>query len=94
MCREIGADFVLLDIPSRDLERAFPWLGDGDIGRVTNVYVDMVPILSRYDGLIALRVVHGDGHWTPFSHLLAGVAIGDAILEAHGADPSALQVIR
>lgn len=85
VCREIGADFVLLDIPSRDLEPAFPWLGDGDIGRVTDAYVDMAPVLGRYDGLIALRVVHGDGHWTPFSHLLAGVAIGDAILETRGA---------
>ncbi len=76
---------MLLDIASRDLERAFPWRGDVDIGRVTDVYVDTVPILSRYDGLIALRVVHGDGHWTPFSQFLAGVAIGDAILETHGA---------
>jgi hypothetical protein len=88
VCREIGADFVLLDIPSRDLERAFPWRGDADIGRVTDVYVDTAPILGRYDGLIALRVVHGDGHWTPFSHLLAGVAIGDAIVEMDGAAPT------
>ena len=71
--------------PAGDLERAFPWRGEGDVGRVTDVYVDTVPILSRYDGLIALRVVHGDGHWTPFSHLMAGVAIGDAILAMYGA---------
>ena len=88
VCRENGADFVLLDIASRDLERAFPWRGDADIGRVTDVYVDTVPILSRYDGLIALRVVHGDGHWTPFSHLMAGVAVGDAILEMRGVVPT------
>jgi hypothetical protein len=87
VCRENGADFVLLDIASRDLERAFPWRGDADIGRVTDFYVETVPLLGRYDGLIALRVVHGDGHWTPFSHLMAGVAIGDAILEMHGAAP-------
>ena len=85
VCRENGADFVLLDIASRHLERAFPWRGDVDIGLVTDVYVDTVPILSAYDGLIALRVVHGDGHWTPFSHLMAGMAVGDAILEMHGA---------
>lgn len=86
VCRENGADFVLLDIASRDLKRAFPWRGDADIGRVADVYVETAPMLGTYDGLIALRVVHGDGHWTPFSHLLAGVAIGDAILEMHGAD--------
>jgi len=88
VCRENGADFVLLDIASRDLERSFPWAGTGDIGRITDRYVDTVPILEPYEGLIALRVVHGDGHWTPFSHLMAGVAVGDAIMDLRGLEPA------
>ncbi|MBN2565152.1 MAG: hypothetical protein JXB46_05530 [Candidatus Eisenbacteria bacterium] len=83
---ESGADFVLLDIASWELERSFPWREQSDAGRITDVYVDTVPLLSEYDGLIPLRVMHGDGHWTPFSHLIAGMAIGDAIL---GLEPRA-----
>ncbi|MFH1865889.1 MAG: GDSL-type esterase/lipase family protein, partial [Candidatus Eisenbacteria bacterium] len=83
VCQENGAEFVLLDIGSRERERSFPWRGDADIGHIADTYVDMSPILKRYEGLIPLRVVHGDGHWTPFSHLMAGTAIGDAILETH-----------
>ena len=80
ICRENGAYFVLMDIPSRELERAFPWHDGADLGYISDSYVDMAPILGSYSDLIPLRVVHGDGHWTPFSHMMAGVAVGDSIL--------------
>jgi hypothetical protein len=85
VCRENGADFVLLDIGSRELERSFPWR-DGDVGRVTDRYVDMSALLRPYEDLIDLRVLHGDGHWTPFSHLTAGMAVGDAVLDLRGGE--------
>jgi lysophospholipase L1-like esterase len=81
-----GAELILLDIASMELKRSFPWRGELDEGVVADVYVDTVPLLSEYAGLTPLRVVHGDGHWTPFSHLVAAVALGDAIIElGHGA---------
>jgi hypothetical protein len=88
VCRENGAEFVLMDIGSRELERSFPWRDESDIGSIADTYVDMSPILRRYEGLTPLRVVHGNGHWTPFSHLMAGMAIGDIILDTHGPDRS------
>jgi lysophospholipase L1-like esterase len=79
--KQHGAQFVLLDIASRDLESSFPWRGPPDEGVVADRYVDTAALLSEYEGLAPLRVVHGDGHWTPFSHVMAAVALGEVIME-------------
>jgi lysophospholipase L1-like esterase len=81
-----GADFILLDIPPNDLSRSFPWRGAPDDGIIADVFIDTAELLKEYSGLIRLRVAHGGGHWTPFSHLVAATALGDAILNlGHGA---------
>ncbi|MFH1502036.1 MAG: GDSL-type esterase/lipase family protein [Candidatus Eisenbacteria bacterium] len=76
-----GAGVVLLDIASWDLESSFPWSGDGDVGTVADVYVDTAPLLAEYEGLAPLRAPHGHGHWSPLSHLVAGVELGRVIAE-------------
>lgn len=71
-----GAKVILLDVASWDLELSFPWRGDVDAGEIADVYVDTARLLSEYESLAALRVPNGHGHWTPLSHLVAGMELG------------------
>ena len=71
-----GAEVVLLDIPSREYTRSFPWRGDSDLGSLADVYIDTVPLLAEYEGLVEFRRTHGQGHLTPFVHLMMGVELG------------------
>lgn len=81
VAHEHGAEFILLDIASMDLEPSFPWRGDADLSVIADDYVDTVPVLRDYEGMASLRMAHGAGHWTPFAHLMAGVELGRVILE-------------
>lgn len=76
VAHERGTRVLLLDIASWDLVASFPWRGDADLGTVADAYVDTVPLLGEYDGFAPLRLPHGHGHWTPFSHMVAGMELG------------------
>jgi hypothetical protein len=77
---EHGARFVLLDIARWDMKASFPWKGTPNLGRMADVYVNTATIFKEYEGLTALRVPHGGGHWTPLAHLVAGMTIGKIVL--------------
>ena len=81
-----GADVILLEIPSREYTRSFPWRGDSDLGTLADVYVEAVPLLSEYEGLTGFRRPHGQGHLTPFVHLIVGVELGRITSELFSAE--------
>jgi hypothetical protein len=77
--REAGARFVLMDIPEPEMKASFPLGADG-AGLYADGYLDMLAVLSPYDGLMDLYRPHGFRHWTEFSHLLAGIELGKLVL--------------
>jgi lysophospholipase L1-like esterase len=85
VAHEHGAEFILLDIASKDLEPSFPWRGEADLSKVADHYLDTAPLLREYEGIVDLRMPHGHGHWTPFAHVMAGTALGASIVERLGA---------
>lgn len=75
-----GARFILMNIPSPELESAIP-IDAADAADYSTQYLDMHGILSGYAGLIDLYRPHGFEHWTEFAHVLAGRALSDVVRE-------------
>ena len=74
-----GAKFVLMNIPDPELNTSFP-IEQLPAENFADHYLDMLPILKPYDGLIDLYRPRGFEHWSEFSHLQAGIALGQQVL--------------
>lgn len=84
IAQDLEAYFILLDISTSNLEPSFPWREVTNPQNVSDVYVNSALLLRDYQELIELYRAHG--HWSEFSHRIAGIKLAKIILERFEVD--------
>jgi hypothetical protein len=79
--RAAGARFVVLDVPTGDLERSIPPGLMRAVAQAADAVVVAGDLLAKHRAAGDLYRPHGQGHWTPLSHRIAGEELGRLLLE-------------